>query len=313
MGLWRDLKGWGGLDREGKLCSASVEASAKINLTLRVLGRRDDGYHDLRSLVIGAGLYDTVCCAVGGRPGIEVECNLESLCGRSNLAFAAAKRLAEQLDLKPSVRIRIEKNIPLGAGLGGGSSDAASTLRLCNQQWGGTLFDTDLAAVGSEIGSDVPLFFSLPCATMSGRGERVQRTEFKWSGWVLLVFAGVLVPTVDVYRAWRRADDSFPRGEPESAVAVSERADELQQLAFNDLEPAVFRVAPKVFEVKEALDRRGWGPTRVSGAGSTLYRLFDEQASAFHAAAEIRRLGIADRVEVVAAPVGPQSLEIKES
>ena len=279
-------------------------ASAKVNLTLQVRERRRDGYHELRSLVIGVGLYDRVACRTARDAGIEVDCTDKALRGRNNLAFTAAQRLAEHIGLNPGVRINIEKKIPLGAGLGGGSSDAASVLRLCDHLWGSGLTGDELACLGAGVGSDVPLFFSIPAARISGRGELVERMVMRWSGWAVLVFAGVLVPTADVYGAWSPADSRQNRDGVVEEVTRFDCADAIQAAAFNELEPAIFRVAPRVAEVKEELDRLGFAPMRVSGAGSALYHLYDEREPALDAAASIRARSLVDRVEVVAAPVG---------
>ncbi len=290
----------------------TTTAPAKINLTLDVLGRRDDGFHDLRSLVIGVDLSDRVSCRDCDKPGIDLTCSDHSLVGPENLVFRAVQVFTQHVGRAPAVRIELEKNIPIGAGMGGGSSDAAAMLRLCNELWCAGLDDAALANLGSDLGSDVPLFFSLPSAVITGRGERVEPVALRWSGWVLLVYCGVAVPTTDVYQAWRAADSAdLPCG-TDGAISEATSAKTLTELLSNHLEPAVFRVAPTVAGVSDRLDRAGVGPMRVTGAGSTLYQLFDEKEAACRAARQVEDLRMSVTASVVAAPVGSASVLSEE-
>lgn len=290
----------------------SAHACAKINLTLEVRGRRGDGYHELRSLVIGVDLRDRVCCRAESQPSVTLSCSNPTLENADNLTVRAAESLARRLGRDPSIHIALEKSIPVASGLGGGSSDAATTLRLCNDLWQAGLEPSELATVGANLGSDIPLFFSLPGAVITGRGEEVEPVRLGWSGWVLLVFVDVAVSTAEVYRVWRSSDVAGrPRG-TDGAIVRARTAEEISGLLVNDLEPAVFRVSPAVARAAEALDRAHIGPVRVTGAGSTLYRLFDEKEGARQAAADIERLQLDVTTKVVAAPVGPSPIVSEE-
>ncbi len=292
--------------------SATAKAPAKINLTLEVVGRRGDGYHELRSLVIGVDLCDRICCRLRGELGLELACSDAGLAGGDNLACRAAMKLARYIGREPDLGIELEKTIPVGAGLGGGSSDAAATLRLCNDLWKAGLDRDELAAIGAEIGSDVPLFFSLPSAVITGRGERVEPVTLSWSGWVLLAFAGVEVSTAEVFRAWRPTDGPRLPRETNGAIIRAATADEMSAMLSNRLEPAVFRVSPAVPRAYDELNRAGFGPMRVSGAGSAMYRLFDEEEAARHAAKTIKAMRIGITTSVVAAPAEPGSIVCEE-
>jgi len=296
------------LDTDIGISSVSTHACAKINLTLEILGLREDGFHELRSLVVGADLKDHLACTLRNGPGIELTCADPSLSSGPNLASEAARRLADDAGIEPALDIRLEKSIPVGAGLGGGSSDAAATLRLCNRLWNIGADRRALSKIGAAIGSDVPLFFSLPSAVMAGRGERVRPVTLRWQGWVVLVHAGPCVSTTSVYRAWSHSHAAGRPGvDPDDLVNVA-AATELNDRLVNDLEPAVFRVSPAVAEAAERLARSGHGPFRVSGAGSALYRLYDDQEAARDAAREIRHQGIGKFTSVLAAPVGESPL-----
>ncbi len=292
--------------------SVTANTPAKINLTLDVLGTRDDGYHELRSLVIGVDLCDRVRCALVDAPGVSLTCSAPALSNRDNLACRAADCLARHLGREPSARIDIEKRIPVAAGLGGGSSDAAAALRLLNELWDGGLTTRELAAIGADVGSDVPLFFSLPGAVMTGRGELVEPVALCWTGWVLLMFVDQAVSTRKVYQAWRPSDGADADPGRASAIRAATTAGEVSAHLSNDLEGAVFRVAPNVARVYERLSGAGLGPIRVSGAGSTLYGLFDDRDEACRAARKIEDLHIGIETAVVAAPVGPGHIVSEE-
>lgn len=280
------------------------DAPAKINFTLEVLGRRDDGYHDLRSLVIGVDLTDHICCRTSPIPGISVHCNDPALNHGDNLAARAARALAQRCDREPALRIELQKRIPVGGGLGGGSSDAATTLRLCDSLWHTGLDQTELAAVGAELGSDVPLFFSLPSAVIEGRGERVSPVRLRWSGWVLLICPPIPVSTAEVYRDYRSDDsDGCPRDTDRDILHVSSAA-ELSELLSNHLETAVFRVCPTVYSLREALTSLDLHSVHVTGSGSALFCLFDDPRPARSAANKIQERWSQVTTVVAAAPVG---------
>ncbi|RME38992.1 MAG: 4-(cytidine 5'-diphospho)-2-C-methyl-D-erythritol kinase, partial [Planctomycetota bacterium] len=187
-------------------------APAKINLTLAVLGKRPDGYHELRSMVIGVGLYDAVTLAPRAAGAPAVRCDVPELAREDNLAWRAVERLAGREGVDPSaLSLRLDKRIPVGSGMGGGSSDAAAVLRLLNAVGRMGYDRRELAGIGAALGSDVPVFFHLPAARMSGRGERVEPVSMRWSGWVMLVHTGIEVSTRAVYAAWDEHPVTTPR------------------------------------------------------------------------------------------------------
>ncbi|HNQ22364.1 MAG TPA: 4-(cytidine 5'-diphospho)-2-C-methyl-D-erythritol kinase [Phycisphaerae bacterium] len=290
----------------------TTQAPAKLNLTLEVLGRRADGYHDLRSLVVGIGLCDALACVPRGDGRLKLACDDVSLAGPENLVTRAAECLAERCERRPGVRFELSKRIPVGGGLGGGSSDAAAALRLLRRLWRPELPREALSAVAASVGSDVPLFLALPAAVMTGRGERVEPVGMGWRGWALLVWAGMPVSTAAVYRAWRPTDQQGSSADAEAAARTAQRAAQLAPWLRNDLEPAVFRVEPRVAEVHEQLLRLRIGPVRVSGAGSVLYTLFDDQESAQATARRVEAAGIGAGTFVVPAPVPLPPIVSKE-
>lgn len=283
---------------------AAANAYGKVNLTLDITGPRPDGYHDLRSLVIGVNLADRLRVRARLADGVTLHCSEPALVNDDNLAVRAARTLGQRCGRDPCLSLDLAKGIPLGAGLGGGSSDAATTLRLCNRVLSTDLDRVALAGLGAQLGSDVPLFLYLPAAAITGRGEHVEPVALAWSGWVLLAFAGVAVSTAEVYGAWRPSDASNMAADSETAILQAREADELSAMLRNHLEPAVFRVAPRVARAHEELSRLGCSTVRVSGAGSALYQLFDEREAAQEVARRIEGCPFGIKTRVVAAPVG---------
>ncbi len=204
-----------------------------------------------------------------------------------------------KLPVAPGVTIELRKRLPIGAGLGGGSSDAAATLAICNHLWDLGLSRDELAGVGGKIGSDVAMFFSLPRAVMTGRGERVEPVDAGWSGWAVLVSSGAVVSTAQVYEAWRSGDKHGRATEALETALTAKSARELSGCLFNDLEGAVFRVSSAVKQCFDRLSAIGLaGRVRVTGAGSVLYVLEDDRDAARAVAQDIgdRRIGLAARV-----------------
>jgi len=281
-----------------------ADAPAKINLTLEVLGGRDDGYHELRSLVIGIELADRVVCQTSPVPGIAFHCDDPTLNHADNLAARAARMLADRCGGEPALRIDLNKRIPVGGGLGGGSSDAATTLRLCDHLWETGLDEVGLAAIGAELGSDVPLFFSLPSAIIEGRGERVTPVRLRWSGWVLLICPPIPVSTARVYSAYRPVDSGGLPSVADLDILHAASATELSGLLSNHLETAVFRVCPTVYSLREALNLLDLTSVHVTGSGSAMYSLFDDPGAALRAADKIRERWSQVTTVVAAAPVG---------
>lgn len=296
------------LDSMTEATSLSCAPCGKINLVLRVGGMREDGFHALQSLAVGVDLRDRLTIRKSRESGVRIRCNDSSLNTRDNLVVRACESLARHSGVTAGLNIELDKRIPIASGMGGGSSDAAAALRMANHLWGLARSDDELAAVGAEIGSDVPLFFALPAAEMTGRGEIVQPVSMAWSGFALLVGVDVAVSTAAVYAELDRARGGGLdlRSDPADfdTIRAARRAEEVESLLFNDLEPAVFRVAPAVSEIFRAINVAPLGPFRVSGAGSTLYRLFDTSESAHVIAHSIARLNLGVRCMVAAVPTG---------
>ncbi|MBP3404788.1 MAG: 4-(cytidine 5'-diphospho)-2-C-methyl-D-erythritol kinase [Kiritimatiellae bacterium] len=236
-----------------------VRAHAKINWTLEVLGKRPDGYHDLRSIVLPVALHDVIDL----EPADGIVCKTEGLDvpQEKNLAYRAAIALRDATGCTQGVSISIEKHIPSGAGLGGGSSDAAAVLNALNVMWNLNLSCERLCEIAALIGSDIPALVMGGPVLMEGRGEVVRRIDadvLRELGVETLpavdsieVFCpGVFSSTPDVYREFKESDCG---------------------LGPNDLQPAALRLYPEIAEALAYLEGKGLKRVTMSGSGSAVY------------------------------------------
>lgn len=184
----------------------TLAAPAKVNLSLRVLGRREDGFHDIETRMVPLALADQVRLAPGERDGIEFLCDDPTLpADGNNLAVRAATAFCERADCTPRLRLELTKRVPHGAGLGGGSSDAATVLLGLNEFHGFPLLPETLDGLAAGLGSDVPFFLVRGAAICRGRGERVEPAEFSYRLPLLLLKPPFGVPTPWAYGRWREA------------------------------------------------------------------------------------------------------------
>ena len=258
--------------------SVSRAAHAKLNVFLRVLSARDDGYHELESLVLPVSLADDVVATEAATLDVvtDAEVPLADAVdgGGMNLALVAALALAEACaGPGRGAAIRIVKRIPVAAGLGGGSADAAATLLALNELWACGLGRDALMAVGERVGSDVPAMLAGEAVMIRGRGERVTPVHALTTWWVVRPFP---FPTrsPDAYRWWDE-DGAATGPDPGALVAALETGNvELAGAAlFNDLEEPVVRRHPEIGHVKQALLDAGALGAVMSGSGPTVVAL----------------------------------------
>ena len=272
-----------------------VAAPGKVNLILRVLDRRPDSYHNVWSVMQAFDLSDTVIAETNGGEGVRMVCEGADLpTDSTNLAYRAAERALARLGRRPGIRLVVRKRLPVAAGVGGGSSDAAATIRALS-----TLLQTgwsraDMAAVGAEVGSDVPFFFYGPTALVEGRGELVSPLHLEGERWLLLVNPGIAISTAWAYgklaaaRANRTmAPDRRPRLAPSPVTGDPPvmQWKELLPLIENDFAPVMEAEYPVLREIRLLLGARGAEAAMLSGSGSTVFGLFADERSV-RAAAE---------------------------
>lgn len=269
-----------------------VSAPAKVNLILRVLDRRPDGYHNLWSLMQTVALEDQV--RVRLRPDstdVRLSCDDPALPidGR-NLATRAAALVLElahrQSRHRVGVEIHLAKRIPAGGGLGGGSSDAAATIVGLNRLLGLGWSAEEMARVGQSLGSDVPFFFFAPSAVIRGRGEEIAPVILTGERWVVLVNPGFPIETRWAYerlagarRGVRELAEGLRRLDGETALSW----DEVIPLMENDFEAALAPVHQVIGEIKTELVSRGAEAALLSGSGATVFGVFRDESSALRA------------------------------
>ncbi len=273
---------------------------AKLNWTLEILGKRPDGYHELRTLLQTISLADELRFTEIGQ-GVEIVCDHPGTpADETNLAHRAAASFLSLTGLKRGVRIEIVKHIPLAAGLGGGSSNAAVTLIALQALWETRLAPRDLFALGSKLGADVPFFFIGGTCLGVGRGDEVYPVEDLRSDYLLLVNAGIRSLTGAAYRNLppELTNPSSAGKMPLSLEAVytdtvsrSGQPEGICSRLHNDLEAPVFALHPKLGEIKERLTRSCARGVLMSGSGSTIFAIFDSQAARSRAERDLSDTG----------------------
>jgi 4-diphosphocytidyl-2-C-methyl-D-erythritol kinase len=252
-----------------------ILAPAKINLLLKILGRRNDGFHELDTLIVPISLYDEIRIDKG-RPekGIEFRCEDPSVPqGDDNLAVRAAKAFFEMTKIRAAISIELKKKIPHGAGLGGGSSDAASVLLALNGLFDAKLSREALAGMAESIGSDVPFFIFQSAAVCKRHGEIVTPVKLKRQFSILLLKPAFAVSTASAYSHWQHS-----REIPGVCYEAQKFAD---QTFVNDLERPVFEKFVFLAQLKTwLLSQSEIGAALMSGSGSTMFAVIRENADA---------------------------------
>jgi len=260
----------------------TLESPAKINLFLKITGKRPDGYHELVSLMCGISLRDKIVL----RPGTEaisVTCDYPGVPeDATNLAALAAAVFYEHHQVPERVAIEIEKQIPAGAGLGGGSSNAATVLKGLNAFYGLPLTPDELAVLGATIGADVPFFLFGRPAVATGIGDRLTTFEGLDRCKVLVIYPGFGIPTADVYK---KLNLGLTKCENHlKSFFLKQNGFIPAQHLCNDLETVVIPRYPEIAAVKKRLIENGAEGALMSGSGSSIFGLFAESQTAQTAA-----------------------------
>ena len=271
--------------------SITVHAPAKINLILRILDRRSDGYHNLWSVMQTVALEDELEIRAASPGGVRLTCDTVHLpVDSSNLVHRAASAVLDQASLSVGLDVELRKRIPMGAGLGGGSSDAAATILGLNQLLKLGWSREQMQSVAEQLGSDVPFFLFAPAAVVSGRGAAVKPVWMDESRWVVLVKPGFGVETKWAYQELATTrTDARPLSSAHMAIDRHSRLTwtQLATAAENDFEAPVFARYPVLREIKEALRLQGADLALLSGSGSTMFGIFRTESAARRAHAHL--------------------------
>ena len=255
-----------------------VNSYAKINLYLKIGQKLGSGYHKIQSVMQKIELSDNMSVEPINEDKVIVECTNKELENENNLAYKAAFLLKKKFKVKQGARIYIEKNIPIEAGLGGGSSDAATALSNLNKLWGLKLKDRQIIEVASQIGSDVPFFIGENAALVEGIGDKIKRIKKSFSINIVLINPGFRISTKWAYSAF---DKQKPKIKTTANIKDLVRAIEkknIKEIAnnlHNDFEPIVTKKYKIVDEIKNNLLRNDALNACVSGSGPTVFGIFN--------------------------------------
>ena len=262
---------------------------AKVNLFLKVVSKRPDGYHNLVSVVDQVSLYDVIHIYDDPIDEVIVEDDRNLLPkGPGNTMYRAVMALKERYGVAHGVRVMVEKKIPIGAGLGGPSSNAAVVIREMARLWGLRAGLDDLMALGKTVGADVPLFlYGKPCI-MRGIGDRISPVQLPFL-WYVIVYPHLVLHTKEVYEGLKivltKSENNINLCE--KFLAVSDIADLLE----NDLEEVAFRQCPGIKSIKERLVQSGALGSLMSGSGSSVFGVFESEGGAREASHKLKDLG----------------------
>ncbi|NLS44857.1 MAG: 4-(cytidine 5'-diphospho)-2-C-methyl-D-erythritol kinase [Firmicutes bacterium] len=287
-----------------------LKAQAKLNLTLRVLGARPDGFHNIESVVQSVDLHDQIYLRTGSpnysRGGlketdIRLTCNnLDIPRDRSNLATGAALALSKLLQVRAPIEINITKGIPVGAGLGGGSADAAALLVGLNRLWGANLCPDGLMSVGESLGADIPFCIKGGTGVIRGKGEQVESLPTPDNLWFVISTPPVKISTACVYNKFNEStmgtgvyDPFAETNDITSRISRAITEGNIQSIPsrlINHLEPAALTIAPEIAEAKQVLFAAGATRIGMSGSGPTVFGITDSRAEAEKISDAVSRL-----------------------
>jgi 4-diphosphocytidyl-2-C-methyl-D-erythritol kinase len=256
-----------------------LDSPAKINLRLEILRKREDGYHEIRTIIQKISLHDTLYFSLRPERGIRIITNDPSLpTGRKNLIYQAVRALLERSDYRGGVEVLIEKRIPLGAGLGGGSSNAAAALNALNQLLRLKMNQKELMEEGVKIGADVPFFLFKGAAIGTGIGERLRKITLP-TFWYLLIN-----PNYEVSTRWAYQNSILTKTEYHINLHKLFRSKNgIARLLRNDLERVIALKYPEIDLMKELLLSAGAAGALMTGSGPTVFGLFPDEKKALKA------------------------------
>jgi 4-diphosphocytidyl-2-C-methyl-D-erythritol kinase len=256
-----------------------IKSPAKINLGLRVVGKRPDGYHNIETVLHEINLYDEIEISLStGR--VELITNSPDVpTGNENLCIKAARLFFERFDIKTSVKIYLKKNIPVGAGLGGGSSDAVGVLKGLNKLFGIDAGDDVMHEIASQLGSDAPFFVRGGTAYATGRGDILEYFKFEIPYDVVLIYPGINISTSWAYKNVKPGKYICRKNLRDTLIKNIDKPDVLRIELKNDFEEVVFKNYPEIADIKRKLYNAGALFALMSGSGSSVFGFFDKPIS----------------------------------
>lgn len=252
---------------------------AKVNLMLDVLGKREDGYHEIESIMTRISIFDEVLLHVEEGEGLEVTCTGPAPSGEGNIAYKAALEILNRYPGRARVKVEIKKNIPVAAGLGGGSSNAATVLLGLNNMLGTGLSRDELMKIGAKLGADVPFFVFEKPAIARGIGEILEGIGLP-KLWLVLMNPNIPLSTADVYRGLNLKIGLTKEHFDISIINFNIGVEGVARILHNDLEDVALRMHPEIGFLKEELLSAGALRALMSGSGATVFGLFADKRKA---------------------------------
>ena len=255
-------------------------APAKINLSLLIAGKRPDGFHEIETIMAKVNWFDEILIQKSQNPGIELLCKGPYWApeGRENLIYRACELVFENCHLRENLRITLTKNIPAGTGLGSASSDAATTLMALNRFLKLEIDNNTLAKMAATLGSDVAFFLGKPLAFCTGKGEKTKKIEKKFNFLAVLALPNVSVSTAKVYANYKHDAALYKVLNSQiNALLDKNNIDLIAKMCANMLEKCCFRLHKKIAELKVKIESFGFGPWCLSGSGSVIFYIVDNE------------------------------------
>jgi 4-diphosphocytidyl-2-C-methyl-D-erythritol kinase len=274
------------------LTEFTVQSFAKINWVLRVLGLRQDGFHELSTIFQTITLHDELRFAARADEQLQLTCNWPEIpLGERNLIVRAGRALQEKYGVRKGASIHLEKNIPVEAGLGGGSSNAAVAMLGLARLWQTEVSKSELEEIGARLGADVPFFLTGGTALGTGLGAAVKPMNETAFRHLIIVKPEARVSTAEAYKSLRAR--ALTKADSDTILSIS-RADEQNwdshpDALHNDFEPVVLRMKPEIERAKCALLKSGASGALLAGSGSSVFGVFDNQEAQEHAFEELKR------------------------
>ena len=291
------------------VAKVTVQAPGKVNLTLEVLGKRLDGYHEIASVMQAISLFDTLTI----RPSDEIKvlAEIEDLGTQDNLVYRAGMLLRETSGVSAGAEIRLDKQIPLAAGLGGGSSDAAATLLGLDRLWSIGLTEAEMKELAAQLGSDVPFFVTGGTALVEGRGERVSNVKVPSTLWLVLAFPDHRLEnkTATAYKTLSNTDHTDGRRTADLVKLIEAGSEIAHDSFFNVFDRVAAQVFPGIDGAWSILLEASGEPVHLSGAGPTLFCRVDGSEQGQRVVTECTAKGLDSRLVRTLAPgQGPRVL-----
>ena len=255
----------------------SIKAPAKINLFLEVLNKRPDGFHNINSLFQAVSLYDQLTFTISDKPGVTIELATETnlSVGEDNLIAKAYTLMRNEFDLDRGLHVRLDKQIPIAAGLGGGSADGAAVILACNALYDLGLAQFQMSELSLRIGSDLPFFFSRGQAIVGGRGERVESANLPTDYTLVLINPDLEVSTAEAYSLLKRGLTNPARPYTLPPCRDVKSLVEALHMTGNDFEDVLGASWPVLDQIRDILIDAGAVLARLSGSGPTMFGLFE--------------------------------------